>query len=163
MKNRKLGKDKFYVKTHNRDRLVLKTQSFWMIQIITPGHTLLPSTASCKPRDLGMCHASYILSLASNSHFFPNHGRNSIESSNFSMIWDHSMQLIIEINNWWLEPSVLPLANTFLSCEISATCNLQAPQRPRGCPLHIRRSTPLLLSTHSHNPMGCHTSPGRHS
>ena len=46
MKNRKLGKDKFYVKTHNRDRLVLKTQSFWMIQIITPGHTLLPSTIS---------------------------------------------------------------------------------------------------------------------
>lgn len=48
------------------------------------------------------------------------------------------MQLIIEINNWWLEPSVLPLANTLLSCEISATCNLQALQRHGGCPLHIQ-------------------------
>lgn len=77
------------------------------------------------------------------------------------MIWDHSMQLIIEINNWWLGPSVLPLANTFLSCEISATCNLQAPQRHRGCPIHIQRSTALLLPTHSHTPTGCHTSPER--
>lgn len=78
------------------------------------------------------------------------------------MIWDHSMQLIIEINNWWLEPSVLPLANTLLSCEISATCNLQALQRHRGCPFHIQGRL-LYYSQLSHNPMGCHTSPERHS
>lgn len=99
-------KSKFCVKTHDHGRVVLKTQSFWLIQIISPDHTLLPS----KSRDLRSSYSKNILFLAFNFHFFHNDERDSIGSSNFSMIWDHSMQLIIEINNWWLEPSVLPPA-----------------------------------------------------
>lgn len=148
------------MKTHGYGRVGFKTQSFWLIQVM-PDHALLPSTA-LSPEIWGVTiqHiSSPWLAIPISSLMMEEFHR----SSTSSMIWDHSMQLIIEINNWWLEPSVLPLANTLLSCEISATCNLQALQRHGGCPLHIQGSTALLLPTHSHNPMGCHTSPERHS
>lgn len=126
------------MQTHDPGRDGLHTQSFCLIQTISLGPALLPSTAARPETCLGSYHSTHILSLASNSHSFHNDGRNSIGSSNFSMIGDHSTQLIIEINNWWLGPSVLPLANTLLCCEISAACDLRAPQRRRVAPSTFR-------------------------
>ena len=159
MKNN--GKDKIYVKTHGHGRVGLHTQSFCLIQTISLAPTLLPSTAA-SPETLGSYHSPHILSLAKNSHSFHNDGRNSIGSSNFSMIGDRSMQLIIEINNRWLGPSVPPLANTLLCCEISAACDLRAPQRCRVAPSTFRGWL-LCYSQPTVTSLGCHTSLERHS
>lgn len=82
--NVKPRKSKLYVKTRDRGRIGLKSQSFWLMQILSPDYTLLPSTAA-SPVILGVTyHSTNTLSWASNSHFSSNNGRDSIGSSNFS-------------------------------------------------------------------------------
>lgn len=123
---------------------------FVWFRLFPLGPALLPSTAARPETCLGSYHSTHILSLASNSHSFHNDGRNSIGSSNFSMIGDHSTQLIIEINNWWLGPSVLPLANTLLL--LWNQCRLWPATRGAGLPPPHSVLTPLLLPSHSHKP-----------
>lgn len=67
-------------------------------------------------------------------------GRNFREIHNFLKFWDRSLQLIIEINNWWLEPSVLCLAVSFFSRKLAHLQPLCLPEDGSLCPLKHRQS-----------------------
>lgn len=134
----------------------LHTQSFCLIQTISLGPALLPSTAARPETCLGSYIQIYILPWLLIS-FLPYDGRNSIGSSNFSMIGDqqHTANYRNTNNQDWDHLSFLWQT----PCLLWNQCRLW-PAGPSECRVapSTFRGWLLCYSWATVTSLGCHTS-----